>query len=182
VLRRTLRPRASLRSQPELRARRFLPIFGPTMIAMNHRETLVASLIHDRRVVGAVLLCLGHKPRAQRMPGELRRGEPGFLATRLMMNATAKSVSRLSLSCSWQLIGRNTGPSPMPASVHHVALSGLDIDAPFIRVWGRTHRRVIASPEPLARWQGRDCGVNAVSRDRRSRGNAASLHNISYAK
>lgn len=26
--------------------------------------------------------------------------------------------------------------------VHHVALSGLDVDAPFIRVWGKHYRRV----------------------------------------
>ncbi|HKO66705.1 MAG TPA: hypothetical protein VJU53_02775 [Burkholderiaceae bacterium] len=27
-------------------------------------------------------------------------------------------------------------------AVHQIALSGLDVDAPFIRVWGRCYRRV----------------------------------------
>jgi hypothetical protein len=46
---------------------------------MNHRQALVSRLVHDRRVVGAVLLRLGHETRAQRVARELGRGESGFL-------------------------------------------------------------------------------------------------------
>jgi hypothetical protein len=37
--------------------------------------------------------------------------------------------------------------------VHHVALSGLDVDAPYIRVWGKHYRRGIASHVRMDRWQ-----------------------------
>jgi hypothetical protein len=49
------------------------------MVAMNHREAFVSCLVNDRRIVGAVLLGLGHEARAQRMAREWQCREARFL-------------------------------------------------------------------------------------------------------
>jgi hypothetical protein len=58
--------------------------------------------------------------------------------------------------------------------VHHVALSGLDVDAPYIRVWGKCYRRLHriartygSMPGP-SRWSARSIGSSASVKAQRS--------------
>jgi hypothetical protein len=43
----------------------------------------------------------------------------------------------------------------LECAVHETALSGLNIDAPFVRVWGKTYRRCIAASATSGPWRGR---------------------------
>jgi hypothetical protein len=53
----------------------------------------------------------------------------------------------------------------LECAVHETALSGLNIDAPFVRVWGKTYRRCIAASATSGPWRGqRACIARSIAK------------------
>jgi hypothetical protein len=84
--------------EPQLIACRFHPLIRAPMVALHHGDALVSGLIHDRGVVGAVLLGLGDKPARSEWPAMSPVGMPAAAAARLSTIATDCALSRFGLT------------------------------------------------------------------------------------